>query len=178
MTPNRRKFIIGAISLVGGGAQLAACGREPALAVSGPELTFYTPEEFEFLARLSDLIIPRTETPGALDVDVPGYMDGLMTEWASAARRAAQRVTLTRMRTELDALAAGGFANADKAEAEAVLADYDLKAFAPETAFYEYRSLKQLIETVYASSEVGAIEEYDYQPVPGSWDPAVPLELN
>ena len=55
---------------------------------------FYTDAEMALVSRVSDLIIPRTETPGAVDVNVPGYMDGLMTDWASTETKNAHRTAL------------------------------------------------------------------------------------
>ena len=45
---------------------------------------FYTQDEMALISRISNLVIPRTETPGALDANVPGYLDALMSDWASA----------------------------------------------------------------------------------------------
>lgn len=178
MIPDRRQFILGAITMVGGSAALVSCSEEVVIEPTVSNYKFYTQDEFDLISRLSDLIIPRTGTPGALDVNVPAYMDGLMSDWAGEDTQKAQRKTLRRMKFDLDQRVGGVFAIADKTQAEQVLTAYDLEAFAPETSFYEYRNLKQLIETVYASTEDGAIKEYDYQPVPGSWNPSVPIELN
>ncbi|HBY00058.1 MAG TPA: hypothetical protein DEG93_06835, partial [Gammaproteobacteria bacterium] len=46
-------------------------------------MRFYSDQELALVSRISDLIIPRTDTPGALDVKVPGFLDSLMTEWAN-----------------------------------------------------------------------------------------------
>jgi hypothetical protein len=39
------------------------------------------------VTRLADRIIPRTDTPGASDVDVTGFIDHLLTAWYPAADR-------------------------------------------------------------------------------------------
>jgi len=49
-----------------------------------------TPAEMQFAAVLSDLIIPRTDTPGASDAGVPEFMDRRLTaspDLAAAFRR-------------------------------------------------------------------------------------------
>ena len=40
---------------------------------------FFTPAEYAALTRLTDVIIPPTETPGAAAADVPDYIDRLVT---------------------------------------------------------------------------------------------------
>lgn len=42
---------------------------------------------FSVLSAVSDTIIPRTDTPGAVDVRVPALLDTLLVNWASASRR-------------------------------------------------------------------------------------------
>lgn len=39
------------------------------------------------VARVADAIIPATDTPGALDVQVPQFIDHIMTDWASPGER-------------------------------------------------------------------------------------------
>ena len=41
--------------------------------------SFFTPEEYAALSRLSDVIIPETETPGASRAGVPEYIDRVVT---------------------------------------------------------------------------------------------------
>ncbi len=93
----RREFIQGLILSVGGAATLSACGdKAPAVTATAPHNPgrFYTGDEMALVSRVSDLIIPRTETPGALDVNVAGYLDGLMSDWASAETQRAHRAAL------------------------------------------------------------------------------------
>lgn len=40
-----------------------------------PKPSFFTPEELARITKIADLIIPRTDTPGAVDAQVPSYID-------------------------------------------------------------------------------------------------------
>ena len=126
----------------------------------------------ELVSRLSELIIPRTETPGALDLNVPGYVDGLMADWASEETQDAHRRALAEIDRRLST--DGGFMALDEAEAERVLAELDRSAF--EEAADElggYRTFKGYVTRSYFATEGGAQEELQWVGVPGRWDPDV-----
>lgn len=46
------------------------------------------PARFELLSAFADLIIPATDTPGALEAGVPGRLDAMIGTWATAERKA------------------------------------------------------------------------------------------
>ena len=67
MNPSRRNIL--KQLLVGVGASVVLPANGTLSPSSQPK--FYQAEEFELLSRLSDLIIPATDTPGALEAQVP-----------------------------------------------------------------------------------------------------------
>src|ERR1043166_4520356 len=69
-------------------AKMAGLLRE-ARAALGTETSFRTlnPHEAATVSLISDLIIPRTETPGASDVGVPQFVDLILTEWYTEDER-------------------------------------------------------------------------------------------
>lgn len=58
-----------------------------------------TPDERATIAAIADAILPRTDTPGALDVGVPDFVELLLAEWAAPNDRDRVRQGLA----ELDA---------------------------------------------------------------------------
>ena len=80
---DRRTLLRAAILLVGG--TLANGAAMPAFAATGPG-RFFTADELRVVAEFSEIVIPRTDTPGAKDAGVPEALDGLMANWASEAR--------------------------------------------------------------------------------------------
>jgi gluconate 2-dehydrogenase gamma chain len=58
-------------------AVLNGCKAKPDLAFK-PQ--FFTDDQARVLAEVADIIIPRTDTPGAKDVGVPGFMDTLVKD--------------------------------------------------------------------------------------------------
>ncbi len=156
---------------------MAACGGLPTVVSTSPTVAgrFYTRREMALLSRLSDLIIPRTETPGALDVNVPGYLDGLMSDWANDATRRAHRESLLQLERSLEQRAGGEFTLAEESVAERALTELDAAAFNGDDNLRGYRNLKGYITRAYFATEGGAVEELKWVSVPGRWDPAVEI---
>lgn len=169
---SRRDVIKHLVVSVGGSTLLGACGGRVALdtLTPTPQSRFYGNRERAVLSRVSDLLLPRTETPGALDVQVPAILDRLMAEWASAETQAEHRATLSALDTRLSALAGGDFVTAPASAAEQALAGADDEAFAGD-GVTGYRGLKGLITQAYFSTEGGAVEEQGWVSVPGRWEP-------
>jgi hypothetical protein len=171
---SRRHVIRNLVISVGGSSLLSACGGRVTLDTLAPGAAprFYSPRELAVLSRVSDLLLPRTETPGALDVEVPALLDQLMAEWASGETQAAHRAALAALDTELQAQAGGDFLDASAAVAERALTAVDSAAFTAQPV-EGYRSLKGLITQAYFATEAGAVEELGWVGVPGRWDPCV-----
>lgn len=173
----RREILQGLIVSIGGAGALTACGGTANVIATAPGTStrFYTAQELALVSRVSDLIIPRTETPGALDVNVPGYLDGLMSDWANDATRRQHRRNLSQLADQLARRADGDFLAAAPELAEQALTDLDADAFADSDNLAGYRRLKGYITQAYFATEGGATEELKWVAVPGRWDPSVTL---
>ena len=170
----RRDFLRELIISVGGVSALSACGDAPVVVATatGEAGRFHTAKELALVSRLAELIIPRTETPGALDVNVPGYIDGLMADWANQATQTSYRAALGDIESRLSAN--GDFLTLDEAAAEQALAELDRAAFAEAAEeLGGYRSFKGYVTRTYFATEGGARQELQWVAVPGRWDPDV-----
>lgn len=187
----RRQVLQGLIFSLGGASALAAfdsaeakakakpkpkAGSKPKAAAK-PKLAFYSAEELALVTFLADRIIPRTDTPGALDAGVPAYMDHLYATWASEKTKAAHHAQLATIIGHLDRLTEAQPLEAGKRDAQRLkaLEALDAAAFAPGAKHWEYRNVKSLIATVYYVSEPGATQELQYEPVPGHWIASAPI---
>ncbi len=162
--------------LAGVGAPMLAGGCVSTSDISGLGATrqFYRTNEFTWLSRLSDLIIPATDTPGALAAGVPQFLDGLMQGWASPQTQGTHRLLLSEVAEALDTNF-DNFLQRPVDSAITTLEAFDQNAYVSSDvpAYDGYRQLKQMITRAYFVSEPGAIEELNWQLVPGRWDPAV-----
>lgn len=171
---SRRDVLKTLIVSVGGTSLLSACGGQVTLGALAPGAPprFYSEREMALLSRVSDLLLPRTETPGALDVQVPALLDKLMNEWANADTQAAHHDTLATLDARLRTQLGGDFLAAGDGAARETLAAVDEAAFAGEP-IEGYRNLKGLITQAYFATEAGALQEAKWVAVPGRWEPCV-----
>lgn len=146
---------------------------------------------FAVLSAVADTLIPRTETPGAVDVRVPALLDGLLVNWASSQRR----YELTQALSKIDRIAATQharrFADLPAATREAVLKAHEAEAMkivpqagdggvksllsGPSYADPGYGKLKELIVLLYNVSEPALTQELTYVHAPGEWQPSIPV---
>ena len=170
----RREILQGLIVSIGGSSLLTACDGFAKIAptVDG-ELRFYSSEEIELVTKISDLIIPRTDTPGASDVNVSGFLDGLMAEWANAETQENHHRDINYIGDQLG----HSFEELDEQNAKDELAKLDARAYAADrpSEYSAYRSLKGLITQAYFASEEGRLQEQKWVAVPGRWDPRVEI---
>lgn len=164
---DRRQMLEGIGALLGlavlpAGALAAVAGKPPLL--DGPTTALVT--------AVADTLIPRTDTPGAVQVGVPATFDSLMRDWANASRRAAYLGALTAIDAEARAKTGKAFALLTPAQRKAVLAPWDAAHLATDAP---YANLKDLLVTLYYMSEQGATVELRYEHNPGVWEASTPM---
>src|SRR6185295_9690697 len=84
---NRRELLL----LLAGTAalpdQLLAIGRNVHRRVRAGTLRALNPHQTETIATIAELIIPKTDTPGARDAGVPAWIDVMFADWADEEQR-------------------------------------------------------------------------------------------
>lgn len=178
--------------VIGGAVMLSALAGLPLYAwneVREGTLEGASNSEKLLLARLSDLVIPKSDTPGAVAVGVPAFvelallhgLDETAPPLSGSVRMAGYRggfPVLEEVARDLNRKAAGAFLALKPARQHEVLAAYDAEAFGGERQDHPWKKIKALILTGYYTSEVGASRELQYELVPGRWDPDLPLPAN
>ena len=168
----RREVLQDLIVSIGGASLLNACSGA-ARVVPSSSMRVYSEQELALVSRISDLLIPRTDTPGALDVNVPGFLDSLMAEWANQETKQNHHEELE----ELGLMLGVDFVTLSPDASEQRLALLDSEAFEGRPVHYSgYRSLKGLITQAYFASENGALQEQKWVAVPGRWDPCIEIQ--
>ncbi|MFN3325569.1 MAG: gluconate 2-dehydrogenase subunit 3 family protein [Bryobacteraceae bacterium] len=124
---------------------------------------FFRADEMALVSRLADLIIPRTDTPGAVDAGVPNYIDHVI--YTNKQHREVFRAGLRR----IDALASKQYGRKFLALTEPEQIDLltplaeeadSGKPEGPDARFF--RSFKSMTADGYYTSRTGLIEELGY----------------
>jgi hypothetical protein len=186
-----RRSLIQRMLLLAGASAIG--GFTPAALAKAAERTnsYLSKPLFTLLGAVADTIVPRTDTPGAIDAGVPATFDALLAHWASSERR----YELTSALTAIDRLArektGKGFTDLSSTERLALLVPYDVDALrvvprapgassvsmmhGPLYANPGYGKLKELIVILYYISEPALTHELTYEHTPGAWQPSLPV---
>jgi hypothetical protein len=184
---SRRRFL-------GGAAILAAVIGVPIAAL---RLDLFDADEAPserqqaLMKAVSQIVIPATDTPGAGDVGAGefvllGLAHGLEKSRAPLSENAPEALTAHArkdgsldqaawLEAELDARAGGDFLKAAADKQTALVTALDTEAYAEGVREHPWRTIKALILTGYYTSEAGGSQELQFNLVPGTYQPAVPV---
>jgi len=158
----------------------AAAGSRSA-AVDGSILTA---TQRELTSLLTELILPTTDTPGAIAAGVPAFVEQVVTEWYRPAERAAFLAGLAALDAEAQRRHGTAVAACTPPQRRALLewshqqaGDYRPPQFrtAPDTQAPFFWQMRELTIVGYYTSRVGATAELRYVPLPGRYDGDYPL---
>lgn len=180
-----------AVSAPFASAFLTGCKRD-AEVVAGKiayEPKFFNADEYEFITKFADTIIPRTDTPGASDVGVPEMIDKIVADVYGAEQQAEMKEGLTKLMAKMDAdnAAHGKFVSANNETMLMYLQNQDLHYKNEETDWIAageeaelmretYFGLKQAVIAYYFGSEEVATTQLAYLSVPGEYVPCGNLQ--
>jgi gluconate 2-dehydrogenase gamma chain len=105
------------------------------------------------VTRVCDLVLPRTDTPGALDVKVPELIDLLLTEWYDPTDRQALLANLDAMNRVETERGSVTFPSLPIGEQSRILTALDARRDDKSGAAAAFRELKSLTVFGYFTSE-------------------------
>lgn len=162
---------------------LRAAVREARSILGGPEgVRTLNPHEFATVKTVAEMILPRTDTPGAADVGVPEFIDLMLSEWYDDPERQIFKDGLANLDLRTHALFGKAFIDGSPDQRNAMLeelgetmieeADPAGKWLAAdgeagvEVRERFYPMLRRLTLTGYYTSEAGATQELHFQIIP------------
>ncbi|MDP6377709.1 MAG: gluconate 2-dehydrogenase subunit 3 family protein [Pseudomonadales bacterium] len=124
------------------------------------------------IAALAEVIIPATDTPGASEAGVPGFIESLLTGWSTAEEREAFLSGLGALDQAARERHAAAFEDCtfdqqSELFAQTMAGDTRQKAF--------FAQAREAAVVGYFTSEVGATQALQFLPVPGRYDGAYPV---
>jgi len=172
-----------ALQIAPRGRLLAALARARSLAASQAAPRTLNAHQFASVRTMAEMILPRTDTPGATDVGVSEFIDLVLTEWCDER----ERTSFLNGLADVDSRSRSSFGNdfvacspAQQAEILTALGkkmEDDLKREPsrpvegqPEADSNFYLMLRRLALTAYYNSEDGATQELDFQIIPDRHD--------
>jgi hypothetical protein len=162
---------MGAVFLVGGAAALLRFSRGGGSRASeGPALSSV---QYTQLEQIADVMIPATDTPGAIGAGVPGFLRQMLTEWASDRTRADVVGVLDAIERHAWSKCGAAFGELPAQRRIEVVRAVDEESIGRGDA--PYSRFKYLVLVGYYQSEIGATQELRYELVPGAWRSCLPL---
>lgn len=180
---DRRKFLAAMSAALGGQMILplqrvlsAHADIDPVNFTGGS--TLFSEAERAAVAALSEIIIPTTDTPGAITAGVPGYIEFMLSEWYDEGERTRFQLGIKQVVAYAQAKEKKEFVNLDEATQTEIVQRMQDGGMPLMTdggnAFFEH--IKQLTLVGYYTSEIGMTVERIYLPVPGKFDGFYPYE--
>ncbi|MDN4502896.1 gluconate 2-dehydrogenase subunit 3 family protein [Alteromonadaceae bacterium BrNp21-10] len=180
---DRRQFLKDMTRFVGGAAAAGllannglavAMAYEPA-ASNTPAL--FNSSQMSLLQHICNVVIPRTDTPGAGEVGVHGFIDNQLYHCFSPAEQQQVVAVLARVQQAAEKSFNNNFSKLSNEQQIKLLTRMELgEGNFDQTDRQQFKFLKTLICFGYYTSEVGATQELAYQAIPGGFRGEVPFD--
>lgn len=171
-----RREALGGIAAMYGAALIAplrravAAGADPGM---GPRNEIFSAGQRALLDELCERIIPTTDTPGARDAGVTGYIEMIVDEYHEADERDGFLDDLNAVDAYAREQYQAPFTELTPGQQDAIVSLVEQQQLrGTDDAFFE--TIKQLTVTGYYTSEIGMTVERVYLPIPGRYDGAYP----
>lgn len=132
-------------------------------------------EQMKTLASICQITIPKTDTPGAADLDCHGFIEHQLLHVFDKP----EQVKTVSLVIEVDATAqrkmSKRFIELSSAQQQQCLLQMETGNWANHETIQQLKQLKSLIVFGYFTSEIGATQVLVYQPVPGGYKGSIPL---
>ncbi len=143
------------------------------------EGTHFTTREKKMVEKIADIIIPRTDTPGAVDAKVPAFVIMMVQECYPKEDQDDFHDGLTAYDQWCKQHFKKEFLDLEKDQKEKAVARLDKEVLTGEAdsdALHFYRILKELTMLGFFTSETGATETLRYKQTPGDYKSCIPYE--
>ena len=174
----QRRDVLKSLAVVLGGAVSHGCSQalEVPVAQRVAVAGVLTDEQRGAVYRCADLIIPTTDTPGALEAGVGEFLDYVISVWYTEDEREVFFAGLTQLLEEAQSAHGEHFIALKEPQQVALLKAAEARepasdpfAFGGSNSGF-FRKIKELTVAGYYTSEVGATIERKYVPMPGFYD--------
>jgi len=145
---------------------ITACKKVEPVKDSDYDLQFFSQEDFSSVQNLLDFILPKTDSPSAVDVGVHQIMDSMVGTVYSPDQK-------EKFSVSFDLLKKYATSQSQLEQLKSVLSSSEEKDQMIRSAFIE---LKQQTVAYYLSTEEIATKYLNYLPIPGKYEACISLE--
>jgi hypothetical protein len=183
---SKRRFILGLSTLIGGATASQLLGGN-ALSVamaytSKPNSTaapgkLFSQADMLMLRDICAQVIPKTETLGAAEVDVHGFIDNQLFHCYGKDEQQQTQQILLSLNAQSNKRYKQSFSDCSPGQQLLLLTDLEQSKGGFDTNHRtQFKELKSLVIFGYYTSEVGATQEQAYLPVPGGFKGSIPYD--
>jgi len=165
------------------GGVMNGCKADPKALADGLENwtpIFLSKSEGQLVVQITERILPRTDTPGAIDAGVYSFIDVYLQDNTNAEEQAIFKKGLLSFESSCEVEIGKSFLDCNKEEKIAFLKKEEALAVektksSPEEKTFWF-SIKELTFLGYFTSEIGSKKFLKYDPIPGNYEACIPLD--
>jgi len=165
---NRREFISGLAAMFGTAALTSNLVHAVELGLTfkaSKNPVLLTKHQLNIVARISDIIIPVTDTPGAIDAGVHYYIDHIAAHWMDKKQSSQFISGISKIDADATAQYSKGFLSLDSKNQVAIVQALDDNLRLEPS----YQTLKTYTVIGYYTSKIGMTVELNYDAIPGPY---------
>lgn len=193
---NRRDFLQCAALLVSGAgltrAGFSLSAEQETFLAAAPsyntgKASYLDDAQRRIVAAMAEIVIPRTDTPGAIDAGVPNFIELMVQDWFNDQERSIFDAGLADIQSRIPAELGASFDELTSNQQLAVMEQ--LEEVASDSPWYEFANvqrefisdapficqIKELTIWGFFTSEVGGTQVLRYEPMPMRFDGDYPL---
>ena len=181
----RREAIKNAGLFIGGAAfstitlsSLAGCqtnAGDAVSTVSGWKPDYLSVDQGAIVRRIADILIPTTDTPGALDAGVPEYINMVARDIMKPEDQESFKEGFSQFAKACQSANGKSFVNCTAEEQLSFLQKLEKEAASADSPSF-IEAMKNMTYRGFFTSEAGMTEVLNFDPVPGNYDGCISLE--
>jgi len=162
---------------------MSGCKADPAVVAGGLENwapVAMTKDQGKLIAHLAETVLPKTDTPGAIEAGVHSYLDNALNKLASKEEIAGFKMWIEDFSKRCTTANGKSFVDSNQKERVSFLTNYEKEAKAVEkeekNPLSIWFQIKEHILLGYFTSEAGMTKALVHLPIPGEYKPCIPVE--
>ena len=183
---SKRQFLKGLAALMGtsvvaqltsGNALASAFAYQPKLNSANQTGKIFNQKQMQILANICEVVLPKTDTPSAAELDVHGFMDHQLFTCFSKTQQAQSIMILDRIDQQSHSLFSKSYSQLSFDQQTQLLVSLESVKIGFTLVDKEYfQTLKSLLVFGYFTTEVGATQVLSYQAIPGGFKGSIPYD--